>query len=315
MFSDFPVLYKFSIAPRATIIEDAITKAASPSSNSTDRNYPAMTREEIESWMDHVPVFALTNSAKARVVHKLDNDTFVSNFFLNRLQAEATLAQLKLANAEMDVRVSESSLGKIWFSLLHPDANKEVTQKLPVANKDGDGPDAATEFTTTIRVETRLVPDTRDVMYARILLTVNPDEAGKIKESARMTAEMVQRALLEAPKFNTTYNEIPLFAIDKMMMLTLPPKQEGKAAASEEEPVALFPVYFSLQNMIAAWRESMKQGGVEPPLTLMSLSEIVEEMSKESPTDWRSVVLVPIFNGDAAIEAAASMSGPTLNDI
>jgi Tic22-like family len=328
-----------SVVYSATKTEDDKTKEESSSSDSSDPTYPAMSREEIESWMEHIPVFAVTDSAGAGVVLKPENDTSVFYFFLNPLQANATLSQLKLANAEMDLRVSAFSLGKIWFNLLHGDADREVTLKVPVANKDGDATDAATEFTTAKGVEYRLVPDTRDLLGARMLLTMSPEDGEKLKDGGKMTTEMaqaaVQRALTEAPKFNTTYNEIPIFTIAQMRMQKVSSKKEGEEASSEEEPVALLPMYFSLQNMVGTWQEFMKQApadvqNVEPAINLMSLSEIVEMMAKESPIDWRNVVLVPTAmsspgsgNGgsgsspsaDAATEAMASMSGATLGDI
>jgi Tic22-like family len=88
--------------------------------------FPAMTQEEVESWLEHVPVFAVTDSNGAGVVLKPDDDSSVFYFFLNPLAANATLSQLKSANEEMDLKVSAFSLGKIWFRLLNSDSNQEV---------------------------------------------------------------------------------------------------------------------------------------------------------------------------------------------
>lgn len=92
--------------------------------------YPPMTTEEIEDWMEHIPVFAVTDSNGAGVVLKPDNNTSVFYFFLNPLAANATLAQLKGANSDMDLKVSAFSLGKIWFKLLNADPDSEVTVSL-----------------------------------------------------------------------------------------------------------------------------------------------------------------------------------------
>lgn len=88
--------------------------------------YPAMTPEEVEDWLEHVPVFAVTDSNGAGVVLKPDDDSSVFYFFLNPLAANATLTQLKSANEDMDLKVSAFSLGKIWFRLLNGDAAQEV---------------------------------------------------------------------------------------------------------------------------------------------------------------------------------------------
>lgn len=85
-----------------------------------------MTQEEIEDWMEHIPVFAVTDANGAGVVLKPDEDTSVFYFFFNPLAANATLTQLKSANDEMELKVSAFSLGKIWFKLLNADPNQEV---------------------------------------------------------------------------------------------------------------------------------------------------------------------------------------------
>jgi hypothetical protein len=88
--------------------------------------YPAMSQEEVEDWLEHVPVFAVTDAAGSGVVLKPDDDTSVFYFFLNPLAANATLTQLKSVNEDMDLKVSAFSLGKIWFKLLNADPNQEV---------------------------------------------------------------------------------------------------------------------------------------------------------------------------------------------
>jgi hypothetical protein len=92
--------------------------------------YPALSQAEIEEWLEHIPVFAVTDSQGSGVVLKPDNDTSVFYFFMNPMQANATLQQLKGANPDMDLKVSAFSLGKIWFNLLQSGANKEVTVSL-----------------------------------------------------------------------------------------------------------------------------------------------------------------------------------------
>jgi Tic22-like family len=90
------------------------------------KTYPAMSQEEVEDWLEHIPVFAVTDASGSGVVLKPDNDTSVFYFFLNPLSANATLSQLKSVNEDMDLKVSAFSLGKIWFKLLKSDPNQEV---------------------------------------------------------------------------------------------------------------------------------------------------------------------------------------------
>jgi len=277
-----------------------------------------MTQQEIVEWLEHIPVFAVTDSNGAGVVLKPENDTSVFYFFLNPLQANATLQQLKGANEEMDLKVSAFSLGKIWFNLLNADPDKEVTLKAP-----GSEDEEAVKG-----VEYRLVPDTRDLLGARMLLTMSPEDGEKLKEGGGMTPEMAQaaikKAMTDSPKFKATYNEIPIFTIAQMRM------QKQPAEGESGEPITLLPMYFSMQNMVGTWQEFMKQApadvqGVEPAINLMSLHDLVEMMQKESEIDWRHVVLVPpapvaAGGGDASSVTAepnpmAQMGGATLGDI
>ena len=93
---------------------------------SEQKKYPAMTQTEVEEWLEHIPVFAVTDSSGAGVVLKPDDDTSVFYFFMSPMMANATLNQLKSQNSEMDLRVSAFSLGKIWFNILNADKDREV---------------------------------------------------------------------------------------------------------------------------------------------------------------------------------------------
>jgi Tic22-like family len=283
--------------------------------------YPALSQKEIEEFMEHIPVFAVTDSNGAGVVLKPDNDTSVFYFFMNPLQANATMQQLKGSATGMDLKVSAFSLGRIWFNLINSGADKEVLLKQPGAD-DTDGE-------ATKGVQYRLVPETRDLIGARMLLTMTPEDAEKLKESGGMTPELAQeaieRAMTQSPKFNSTFNEIPVFTIGQMRM-------QKPATNPNEEPVTLLPMYFSLQNMVGTWQSFMNDApadvqSVEPSINVMDLTELVELLQKESPIDWRHVVLVPTAPdvgpgvaagsrapSSAAADPMAQMGGATLGD-
>jgi len=305
--------------PRRHFRSDSSATATLPADGS-GKMYPAMTQPEIEEWLEHIPVFAVTDSNGAGVVLKPENDTSVFYFFFNPLQANATLQQLKSSNEELDLKVSAFSLGKIWFNLINADPESEVQLTPP-------GGDTTTE--TAKGVEYRLVPDTRDLLGARMLLTMSPEDGEKLKDGGEMTPEMaqaaIQKAMTESPKFKTTFNEIPVFTIAQMRMM----KQADK---ENEEAETLLPMYFSLQNMVGTWAREMQSAGpdvqgVEPAINLMSLHDVVGMMQKESQIDWRHVVLVPSAPDAAggasgraagaattAADPMASMGGATLGD-
>jgi hypothetical protein len=304
------ISHKFYSIYRAVVADDGEKKM-----------YPAMTQEEVEGWLEHIPVFAVTDQNGAGVVLKPENDTSVFYFFLNPMQANATLQQLQSSNEEMDLKVSAFSLGKIWFNLLNSDTENEVLLKAP-GSEDSEGE-------TTKGVQYRVVPDTRDLLGARMLLTMSPEDGENLKGGGSMTPEMAQqaikKAMTESPKFNATYNEIPVFTIAQMRM------QKQLAEGESGEPITLLPMYFSLQNMVGTWQEFMKEApadvqGTEPAINLMSLHDLVDMMQKESEIDWRHVVLVPSApsgNGEGAgaatsVQSAdpmAQMGGATLGDL
>ena len=212
-----------------------------------------------------------------------------------------------------------------------PPSNTDHSQSFDAVyiqlKKPGDD-DANTEATKD--VEYRLVPDTKDLLGARMLLTMNPEDGEKLKAGESMTPEMaqkaVEKAMTESPKFKESFNEIPVFTIAQMRMQKQPAEGE-----STDEPVTLLPMYFSLQNMVGTWQQFMQQSapemqGVEPAINLMALHELVEMMQKESEIDFRSVVLVPsVPEGPpgaagaaptpTAADPMASMGGATLGDI
>jgi hypothetical protein len=171
------------------------------------------------------------------------------------------------------------------------------------------------------------VPDTRDLLGARMLLTMSPEDGEKLKAGEQMTPEMaqkaVEKAMTESPKFKDTFNEIPIFTIAQMRMQKQP--SEGESG----EPITLLPMYFSLQNMVGTWQQFMSQSapemqGIEPAINLLSLHDLVEMMQKDSEIDFRHVVLVPpipetapgqIPSGGEAPSSMAGMGGATLGDI
>ena len=103
------------------------TRGAASNGGGAKEKFPAMTQTEIEDWLEHVPVFAVTDAQGSGVVLKPDNETSVFFFFMSPMQANATLNQLKSAQPEMDLKISAFSLGKIWFNLLQSGDDKEVT--------------------------------------------------------------------------------------------------------------------------------------------------------------------------------------------
>ena len=171
----------------------------------------------------------------------------------------------------------------------------------------------------------RLVPDTRDLMGARMLLTMDPEDGEKLKAGGSMTAEDAQAAITKAneetPKFKEMYNEVPVFMIAQMRMMK---QAEGTEGGEGEQ---ILPMYFSLQNMVGTWQQFMSSvkdaQNVEPAINLMDLQELIEKMQEESEIDFRNVLLIPpVPMGQGEIsgqvptgDLESQMGGDTLGDL
>ena len=282
--------------------------------------YPAMSQDEVEDWLAHIPVFAVTDSKGAGVVLRPDNDTSVFYFFMSPQMANATLSTLKGANDDLDLQVSAFSMGKIWFKMLE-EGGGEVKLRAPGSDDDGE---------TAKGVEYRLVPDQRDLMGARMLLTMDPADGERLKAGEDFNVEDAQKAvakaMTESPKFKANFNEIPVFMIQQMRMQ----KQPAEGETAGVDPVTMLPMYFSLQNMVGTWQQFMAQApdgvkDVEPAINLMALGELVELMQKESEIDFRNTLLVPpvpMNSGETGApgvtteeDQISQMGGDTLGDL
>jgi len=287
--------------------------------------FPALSQEEVEEWLGHIPVFAVTDSNGAGVVLKPDNSTSVMYFFFNPQMANATLAQLKSTNDNLDLKLSAFSLGKIWYKILNNKDQQEIKLKQPGAD------DSEAEVFSGGNVEYRIVPDTRDLLGARMLLTMTPEDGEEMKKAGdTMTPELaqkaVEKAMTESPEFKENYNEIPIFLIAQMRMQK-PASEEGA------EPKTILPMYFSLQTMVATWQQFMSAQAdpdlknMEPAINVMNLHKLVEMMRQPSEIDFRSCLLLPPIpaggpggagqsSATVAAPAADAMGGgSTLGDI
>ena len=268
--------------------------------------FPALSQEEIEEWLGHIPVFAVTDSNGAGVVLKPDNDTSVMYFFFSPQMANATLAQLKGTNDKLDLKLSAFSLGKIWYKMLNND-QEEIKLKQPGAD------DSEAEVLAGGNVEYRLVPDTRDLLGARMLLTMTPEDGEEMKKAGNsMTPELaqkaVEKAMTESPEFKENYNEVPIFLIAQMRMQK-PAGDEGG------EPKTILPMYFSLQTMVSTWQQFMSSQNdtemkdMEPAINVMNLHKLVEMMKEPSEIDFRSCLLLPPIPPGASKGGATTATG------
>jgi hypothetical protein len=107
------------------------TSSSSSSSSSPPTEYPPMSREEISTWMSHIPVYAVTDPDGNTKAIQL-GDRAVVYFFMSSIVADAYKEKLEQTSEESttDLTVSGLFLGKIWFDFLQSDLESSVSSKI-----------------------------------------------------------------------------------------------------------------------------------------------------------------------------------------
>mmetsp|Transcript_19567 Transcript_19567/g.40849 ORF Transcript_19567/g.40849 Transcript_19567/m.40849 type:complete len:346 (-) Transcript_19567:41-1078(-) len=250
------------------------------------KTYPPMSEEEVTSILDDIPIYSITDSTGQGVV--LKNPTTGSSifyFYVSPGMANATMGELKKSNPSLDLQITAYRLGQVYFKILKNSTTTSSDVKLVKGDKVESSPVSSS-------VDYRLVPDTRDLIGARMLLTMSSKDGEELEKAGGMTQEIAQktikRAMTESEKFNSTYNEIPVFMIQQMRIQT-------KATPSNPSQQML-PMYFSLSDMVGVWQEFANQDdkakGQEPAIHLMELDELVSNMMAGGEIDFRSILLM-----------------------
>jgi hypothetical protein len=253
--------------------------------------YPALSEEEIMDVLN-VPIFAITdhNGNGAVLSAKPDNANVVY-FFLSEQMAQQALQSMQAANQGMNLRVSALHLGKVWFKMLHND--KLRGGKVELTHVD---PNAPTVFK---EVQMRLVPEIRDLVGARLLQGLDPNDVPRLQDAIENGDQDTARALIrtateKSEEFKEPFNKIPVFMVSQLRM-----QKRDPSGGDGYEPgsVQKFPMFLSPKTMLHVYQAFVKNSpgaeNLQPTLQLGELHKIVEMMQHESEMDFRNVVLLP----------------------
>lgn len=215
--------------------------------------HPALSQEEVDSWLSSVPVYALTSSEGIFLLYGPDGDA-VAYFFLTKAAAETMASQLQEIGMDGadDIAVAPLSLGKIWFGMLDPSGADRV-----------EG------------VEYRLVPDPRDLNGARMLMTDPELQTAKPKSEEKDGSEDAISSRFQSP-----FNEIPIFLDVRMRV---PAEVDG-------ETIEQLPMYLGLQDMVRTCERFLATE--ETSINVADLNDLVGQMQQDSTVDFRRAVLV-----------------------
>ena len=289
----------------------ASASAQSPDDAASTVTYPPLSPEEIGQSLRDVPIYYIDRRDGGGILvaggrdggggaHDGQRRQRASQracyFFLEKDAALANLEQVvKGDDVEQDqtrskLHVSTANLGQLYEKFWSSRRNHDET---------GD-------------VEFRLIPNNKELLRARFLLTVTPSD------TRRQLSEAEGRRLLakvnaHPKRFKESYNDIPLFvssntrlkmarmprtrASSRWPRLLVPRFRRGK----ESDTLAL-PVYFTLEDMkrdmerasFGGQRPERESGSDTGTCIILNLEELLTQMGNKSRGfDYRDVVFIP----------------------
>ena len=247
------------------------------------KKYKALSRSEIEEKLN-IPVWGIvssngqgiaigqfTNPEGAPGVAPGERSGDMAYFFFSKQMAQQALMNMQSNNPHIDLQLTSLSLGKIWFKLLH-NPNSDYLDCRPLVGGDDNSDDDLKNNQQKIhkkKVTFRLVAGARDFFLARLLTSLSPKEAEKLrlavqdadrdqareivmkatqKKSSPSTKSQEQQQQQQA--FVSPYNQIPLFMMPQLRVRLK--DGEFNNGSSGDQPTTLGDVDGSSNNNDAA---------------------------------------------------------------
>ena len=225
--------------------------------------YPSMSRDEVQSFLDTVPVYAVTepNQEGLVLLKEKDNPNDIAYFFFSPKAATTVFAPLK---KEGEWSVSAYPLGLVWFELIDNDPEK---------SEDG-----------TRGIEYRLLPEPDDLIGAQNLLREQAKQQGTTAKSSSSEVDEL---------FRLPYNEVPIF-VDQFLRVSTATSAEEAATDAVEEKV---PMYLGLKDLMETCNRAIKasSGEYQAAMSVISLKDLIDEMmnTNGNTNDYRKAILAP----------------------
>jgi hypothetical protein len=260
--SGFTSLPLMSPSPSSTLGRSA---AIETSLSAATKNYPPMSRDEVQAMMDTVPVYAVTepNQEGLVLVKEKNNPNDIAYFFFSPEAANTVFSPLKKKQqtgqeSGGEWSVSAYPLGLVWFELIND------------PEQQGQG------------VEYRLLPDPEDLIGAQNLLREQQKQSGvpnpKINEL-----------------FRSPFNDIPIF-VDQFLRVTAQAATEGEGNGDRKN-LERVPLYIGLKDLMDTCNKAIKasSGEYKAAMSAIDLRDLIDEMTREGGNlnDYRKAVLVP----------------------
>jgi len=289
------VFYFVALASRMASVAVGFSSSPSLSStlarsftelSATTKNYPPMSREEVQFMLDAVPVYAVTEPDQEGLVllKEKNNPNDIAYFFFSPQAANTVFSPLRKKENEStgqekgEWTVSAYPLGLVWFELIND----------PEQQSQG--------------VEYRLLPEPNDLIGAQNLL----------REQQKQQSNGVPNPKINE-LFRSPYNDIPIF-VDQFLRVTAPATEESEGEGGEKDNGERVPLYIGLKDLMDTCNKAIdaSSGEYQAAMSAIDLKDLIVEMTKEggNPNDYRRAILVPP-TPNAENDAKPGSSSPT----
>lgn len=219
------------------------------------KNYPPLSRDEIQAMLDTIPVYTVTepNQEGLVLLKEKGNSNDIAYFFFSPEAANTVFAPLRKKQLEMgsgaEWGVSAFPLGLVWFELI---------------NDPEEG------------VEYRLLPDPENLIGAQNLLNQQQ------KQSKAPSNEKIEN-LFKAP-----FNEIPIF-MDQFLRVST----AGSNGDTKEKVPMYIGLKDLMDTVNQAIKAS--SGDYQAAMSVIDLRDLIEDMTKKegNSNDYRQAIMVP----------------------
>lgn len=224
--------------------------------SAVNKNYPPMSRDEVQAMLDTIPVYTVTepNQEGLILLKEKGNLNDIAYFFFSPEAANTVFAPLREKQQEqqgsgVDWGVSAFPLGLVWFELV---------------NDPEEG------------IEYRLLPDPENLIGAQNLL----------REQQKQSKASANEKLNDM--FKTPFNEIPIF-IDQFLRVQTP----GSDGDTREKVPMYIGIKDLMDTCNEAIKAS--SGEYQAAMSAVDLRDLIDDMTKKegNANDYRRAIMVP----------------------
>jgi len=256
--------FSSSSVSRRNLLSSSTTKSSSCLSSTTSSSSSIESNDDdennnnnianIEEWLSSIMVYTVIDVKNEGIVllREEDNPNEIANFFFTPEAANEMYKPVKeeVNDTNLEWDITQLSLGDIWFDLF-------------AEEQEG--------------IEYRLVPDTKELLRARKLMT---------QQQNAMKDNNDNSTLVFRP-----YNQIPIFFDERLSVNT-------------DETTTKVPFFLSLQTCLATCQKAMKMLDEynQPEIIVTELISLINQMtdteSNNTTNYLRDTILVPILLTD-----------------